>query len=161
MNKPYLLPSQTAYKEAIVADMVPWIIHHNEEKDKWDNLVTILERCDGKKFRMVHHSKPFHKKQHYTIYEGRNRFIKVTICETPKDTQEDYVRAHRYTVFWGDGDNGGIDLDEDILIGDWDDKLLQEKLKNISDNRYFEVILTVLNFVDSSETWQSKEQRND
>lgn len=151
-----------SYNQAIVADMIPWIIYHNAEVDKWDNIVTIIERCDGKKFRMVHHSKPFHKKQHYTIYEGRNRFIKVTICETPKDTQEDWCRAHAYTVYWGDGDNMGMpDIDTEISIGDWDDRELVKKLSNIQNNAYFEVILTVLNWVDSSDTWQSKEQKND
>lgn len=150
-----------ARNQAIVADMIPWIIYHYAEVDKWDNAVTIIERCDGKKFRMVHHSKPFHKKQHYTIYEGRNRFIKVTICETPSDTQMDWCRAHRYTVYWGDGDNlGSPEIDESISIGDWDDTELRNKLSSIQNNAYFEVILTILNHIDTIEAWQSKETKN-
>lgn len=150
-----------SYNQAIIADMIPWIIYHNAELDKWDNPVTIIERCDGKKFRMVHHSKSFHRRQRYTIYEGRNRFIKVIINKSDSDTQEDSVTAHRYTVAWGDGDNLEVTINEAISAENIREEELLNDLKNIQGNKYFEVILAVLNKVDMAEAWQSKEQKND
>lgn len=142
--------------EAVIADMIPWLVSHRAEQDKWKNDVTILRTPDGKQYRMVHHSQPYHKKQRFTIYEGRNRFIKVFYTLPRDDTHEHSASAHRYTVTWDGMDNLGVTIDDSIGLGGHDDAELVEALKKIKGGHYFEVFLSVLNYVEVFNCWQSK-----
>jgi hypothetical protein len=125
-------------------------IEWDKEKDRYDNVVSIITLGNGKVFRMVCFSKQFHPKQRYAIYAGRNKFIKCKTYSPNNDCMEIECEIAGYSVMWGDGDNIGVQCPP--LGPD-----LSEKLGKIVDDDFDEVIITVIDAIQNiPNMWESK-----
>jgi hypothetical protein len=75
-------------------------IEWNTQTDKYGNQVSIITLENTKSYRMVSHSKPHHESKRYTIYAGRNKFVRAKIF-TPTDQKAVSCEIAGYGVQWG------------------------------------------------------------
>jgi hypothetical protein len=127
------------------------LIFERSEKDKYDNDVSIIQLADGTKFRMVHHSKNFHRRQRATVYADRGKFIKVEAFAPDDDCMATWISVAGYRVEWGDGDNLGVVNPEGFPD-------LSSQLRQIHEDNMGAVLVFVLSSIEHvEECWLRKE----
>lgn len=87
--------------------IVGWLglgfIKWNEQTDKYDNKVSLIQLPDGTGYRMVHHKSTGYY-EYATIYAGHNKFMRFKYRETQLDSQANTISLGGYSMSWGDGD---------------------------------------------------------
>lgn len=126
----------------------------NDQKDNWDNEVSIILLPNGRRLRMVRHApkKPWHRTVRSTIYRGRGSFVRVVSTAGRNDCCYDELSVAGYKMLWGDGELGpftnaekGPDLEQIVTSTCW-----HQDQEN--------AILTVLGaIIDVDEVWETKE----
>lgn len=126
----------------------------NDEKDRWDNEVSIILLPDGRRLRMVRHApkKAWHRTVRSTIYRGRGSFVRVVTTAGRNDCCYDELTVAGYGMLWGDGEIGpftnadkGPDLETLVTT-----ECVHQNTEN--------AILTVLGaIIDVDDVWETKE----
>ncbi len=132
-------------------------IEWDSTTDRWGNSVSVITLSSGRKYRMVCHSKPFHKSKRYTLYAGNNKFIKVKTYSPDNDAEAETINIADYYVEWCDGK---ISRPINNPMGpDLKSKIMPEIPQYIED--YFgHVIICVLEaIVDLPKLWMSKPEK--
>lgn len=143
------------FKDTIPIGFIAWEVL----KDKWDNMLSVVHLCDTTyRYNIVHHSKPFHREQRSTLYGGRGKFVKITENKPRNDCEAKYVTIGGITVSWGDGDNLGVDIGEEVQIPPEIKDSLRKTLRNIDEDNVEAVLVLVLSTCRHYDTfWTYKE----
>ena len=83
----------------------------DEEKDRYDNSVSIAILPGGRRLRIVRHErkKPWHSITRSTVYRSKGSFVRIEKRMGRDDTCYDDLKVAGYRMCWGDGELGPVE----------------------------------------------------
>lgn len=126
----------------------------NEEKDRFDNSVSIAILPGGRRLRIVRHApkKSWHRTFRSTVYRGKGSFVRIEKTNGRNDCCYDDLKVAGYGMCWGDGELGPVE--QNAAGPDLQERIERYAMHQDDEN----AILCVLSaIVDQDGLWEVRE----